>query len=322
MITSSSDDDDSALPKKYRQRYHYRSNKRKNVTCSNCNSRGHVFKDCMEPIISNGLLCYTLKPKTPNTSAVQVSMTPEQLEVVLHDAPGACADDFLQWIRELWKSGQFDLHVCLVQRRHTISYEAFIRGKYTMDQLPTHQHRMTESERKRILEDDWDTMYEDIMASKDARYMHKEKRRAKELFDSIDLHNFLEEAQNIYNEPPWEFPKGRRFTNETDFQCATREFEEETNVPISDVLALHTDDFVENFLGVNEREYNNKYFLAIAHPGARGPYLDPENTGQVSEVQNARWFPIEEALELLRPFHEKKREVLETSYRRLLHILR
>jgi 8-oxo-dGTP pyrophosphatase MutT (NUDIX family) len=190
-----------------------------------------------------------------------------------------------------------------------------------MDQLSVHQHRMTSLERHRIRTTDWNTLYENIMASKDARFMQREKRRAKSLYDSVDIADFLDGARTEYDEPPWEFPKGRRFTQETDIRCAIREFEEESNVPASDVLAFTETMFMERFIGINNRTFQNKYFLAFAHPGTRGPFLDIDNTNQAAEVNDARWFKIPEALEALRPFHEKKRDVLLASHQAILNIL-
>jgi len=48
------------------------------------------------------------------------------------------------------------------------------------------------------------------------------------------LPNLIHENPTIWEEPEWEFPKGRRKRDETEMICAIREFQEETNIDPSE----------------------------------------------------------------------------------------
>lgn len=261
------------------------------------------------------MLAWTLRPVTEEAK----KMLEEDTVFSKLATPAMQEEKFLGWMQDLYKTGGFDLGVCLIQRRHTISFEAFVRGKYSLDELHIHKERLTVAERQSIRTKSWEGLYREVMSDKDARYMQKEKRRAKMLYDSINLEEFLD-GDTVFDEPSWEFPKGRRFVHETDRQCALREFEEETGVPTADVLLL--DKWCEEeFCGTNKRMYRNKYYIALVHPKTDGPYVDCNNVGQTSEVADTAWFLYPDAMSILRPFHEEKRVALQSSYDEIVRIL-
>jgi len=193
---------------------------------------------------------------------------------------------------------------------------------------------MTVHERRMIKEVSWDVLYDDIMNEKsDSKprsnnsYFFKEKERAKRLYDEIDLEEFLNDKNysEEIQEPTWEFPKGRRFVHETDQDCALREFEEETSIPVLDTTIIMTKErpmwIKENFCGMNKRMYHNKYILSLIDPNSRGPYIDPTNSGQISEVNDTRWFTYEDARDIIHSFHPEKKEALKKSYKSILRLL-
>lgn len=308
------------LDPNYKRRYYYRSKKQhqqyqqqqqhhqgprfqRPIICSNCNGYGHFFKDCKKPIQSYGMLSWTLLPKD---GAVPVT------EKLTLDA-----------FKKLYKTGNYTLNVCLIQRRHTISFEAFVRGKYNnFDELIIHRDRMTKYEHESIRKNNWDELYNMVMNNKDMKFVQREKRRAKALYDTVNLKEFLGGAKVMYAEPSWEFPKGRKFSSEDDITCALREFEEETGVPICDVLVTDTKiSCNEEFCGTNKRIYINKYFVGLVNPNSKGPFVDPENFSQTSEVRSAKWFSFEAAMNILHPYCKEKREVLESSYKYIVGLL-
>lgn len=330
----------------FRPRYSFCGNVKHHITCTNCNGHNHLFKDCKKPIQSNGILAWTLRPKKLETVKNAIVTTDDNATTTDDNATTTTADNatttatakevknvavttqppednpraFHEWMCKLWQSGKFNLSVCLIQRRHTISYEAFVRGKYTREELHVYRDRMTSQEIERIRTNSWEVLYSNVMAVKDTHYMQREKRKAKQLYDSIDIVNLTSQAKALYHEPTWEFPKGRRFAHETDQECALREFEEETGVPVADTIA--TDQWVEEeFCGLNKRMYRNRYCIAFVHPGTSGPYVDQQNASQTSEINAAKWCTYEESLKLLRPFHPEKHEVLKDTYKRVLAYL-
>lgn len=299
---------------KYQQRYnnqHHHHNNRP-IVCSNCNGKGHFFKDCKKPIQSYGVLAWTLRAVNGANAAPG-------------DFPPIESSDFIHRMRQLYASGEYKLMVCLIRRRHTIGFEAFVRGKYNdVDELITHRDRMTVAERSMIEHLDWEHLYTQVMAEKDLRYMQREKRRAKVMYDEIDIPAFVASAVTNYEQPSWEFPKGRRFAHERDQDCALREFEEETNVPVADVLIVPASPNAylrEEFCGTNKKMYRNKYYVGIVHPETDGPFLDQANSSQTSEVGAVQWFDYEEAMGVMRPFFQEKKRVLQESHEQIVHML-
>lgn len=295
--------------REYRKRYYYRSSSRrfKHTICSNCSGKGHFFKDCKKPIQSFGMLAWTLLPTDGTASAINIPKTDHA--------------DFINVMRTMYASGKYLLAVCLIQRRHTISFEAFVRGKYsTPDELVVHRDRMTVQERAHIQGKTWEELYDYVMADKELQYMQRERKRAKAMFEELNIEEYLKGASTSYIEPSWEFPKGRRYSHEKEKDCALREFEEETNIPIIDVFAS---DIIceEEFCGTNQRMYKNKYYVGLVHPNNPGPFVDPTNTSQMSEVGNVKWFSLQDALNILRPFYHEKKAVLQKSYNEILSIL-
>jgi 8-oxo-dGTP pyrophosphatase MutT (NUDIX family) len=291
----------------YKRRYYYRSRNPINVrqvVCSNCNGKGHFFKDCKKPIQSFGVLAWTL-------------VGDDELR------PDANVVFSIEEMKTLFKTGKYMLRVCLIQRKHTISFEAFVRGKYNNgSELLIHRDRMTREERESIKTICWEGLYDQVMADKDVRYMQRERRRAKTMYESVNLQEFLDGATETLDEPSWEFPKGRRFSHETDIQCAAREFEEETNIKMTDVIIPCPEEWCdEEFCGTNQRIYKNKYYIALVRPGTKGPFIDPENAGQTSEVKNAKWFSYEDAMSILHHYCQEKRDVLQASYHQVIDML-
>lgn len=274
---------------RYNRRYYYRgNNKGRNIICSNCSGRGHLFKDCKKPIQSYGVLAWTFR----------------------YDA-----------------NKQPELAVCLIQRRHTISYEAFVRGKYHLDELKMHCERMTTQEKQAIRDEPWDLLYDNVMNNKGVDvqmstniYTQRERQRAKNLYDSVNIDQlFANDDTPEIEEPTWEFPKGRRYVNENDQHCALREFHEETGIPKEGVTVIlgRTGTplwFQEQFCGINKRQYHNRYLLAFVDPECNQPFIDETNFSQISEVQDARWFSFDDAYAIIHSFHPEKQECLRQSF--------
>ena len=256
--------------RRYSSSKRYRSFK-KNVYCSNCNGRGHLFKECKKPIRSYGIIAFRRSP-TSN-----------------------------------------DLQACLIRRKNTISYEAFIRGKFKPDELGIHLERMTTMEKKKIKDSNWTELYNEICYHRSSKHAQRERKKAKDLYDSINVTALFDDISSIYDIPEWEFPKGRKYYNETQEECALREFREETNIPERQVRLLD-DTWFETFEGTNKRTYQNQYFLAVIHPDTNDPYIDLNSKNQITEIGDVDWFDEKTSLELIRDYHTEKKKILRDAF--------
>jgi ADP-ribose pyrophosphatase YjhB (NUDIX family) len=108
-------------------------------------------------------------------------------------------------------------------------------------------------------------------------------------------------------EPEWGFPKGRRNYQEKDYECALREFIEETGFPIEKLHNIKNIlPFEEIFTGSNYKSYKHKYYLTFMQ------YDDTLDMGkfETSEVSKMEWKTFDECLSLMRPYNLEKKRVL------------
>ena len=89
--------------------------------CNNCGQRGHVFRDCKDPILSCGIIL--VRNKGNSMTPVRLPIQPDQLELLM------------------------------VRRRDSMSYTEFVRGKSEVtdtDYILRLLNNMTVRERNRI----------------------------------------------------------------------------------------------------------------------------------------------------------------------------
>jgi 8-oxo-dGTP pyrophosphatase MutT (NUDIX family) len=133
--------------------------------------------------------------------------------------------------------------------------------------------------------------------------------------DCYNLEELINQTKPIWIEPEWGFPKGRRNYQERDYDCAVREFCEETGYKIDQLTLLkNIQPFEEIFTGSNYKSYKHKYYVT---------YMKYENTLssrnlQTCEVSESRWMSIEESISVIRSYNVEKRRVLIAVEKMLL----
>ena len=104
----------------------------------------------------------------------------------------------------------------------------------------------------------------------------------------------------------------RRNIKETDYDCATREFEEETGFEKKRIYGFKEHKPVEEiFYGSNDIRYKHIYYIAQSL-SERKLKVDPENKHQVTEIGGIEWFNLNEGLDKIRPYNKEK-NVLKSS---------
>lgn len=280
---------------------HYTKNhKRTNVLCANCGCMGHIYKNCNHPIISYGVICYKL---------------------VYDEALNGIYPKFL-----------------MVQRKDSLHYVEFIRGKYNvkaktyiMDMFTL----MTNDERQAIATHTFETLWQTLWCksiSDDSKSFSKEYKDAYEKFNMLkkgyfirnknDLSFFnidyiLTSTQSKYNETEWGFPKGRRNINEGDISCAFREFREETGLSSNSIkLCPYIKPLEEVFSGSNKVRYKHVYYIAKMNDDIE-VVINPLNKQQCKEIRNIQWFNYNDAQNKIRDTNVERKEL----FRRLNQII-
>ena len=249
--------------------------------CNNCGKVGHVFSNCKLPIISIGIICFRY-----NNNKVEYLM---------------------------------------IRRKETLGFIEFMRGKYAIQNkefLLNLLRQMTNEEKDKLFNRDFETLWKEIWCDSDTQMKYKyEENTSKEKFnllregityksDNYTLKSLIEESKEVheYDEPEWGFPKGRRNYNENDYDCAVREFCEETG--FSSKLLHNLQNIVpydENFTGSNFKSYKHKYFIM---------YMKYENSlvmnnYQKSEVSKMQWMDLNECNEKIRSYNLEKKMLIK-----------
>lgn len=219
------------------------------------------------------------------------------------------------------KSSTGNIQVCLIRRKNTISYEAFVRGKYRLSELGIHLERMTTFEKEKIKKLTWEQLYSEICYLRNSKHASRERKKAKDLYDSINVGALFDDITSEWVTPEWEYPKGRKYIEETESECALREFREETNIKEDSVNILSVDPLIETFEGTNKRTYQNQYFIGIVDSDSPEPYIDLNSRNQITEIGDVDWFSMEDAMGLIRDYHVRKKDILCVAYESILNLI-
>lgn len=255
--------------------------------CTNCGGIGHIHKNCNHPVSSYGVIPFR----------------------IVYDA----------------KTGIPHPEYLMVQRKDSLNYVEFIRGKYMIENkqyILKMFSNMTERERCGIvLCSNFDDLWKDLWQISDCQAFYKEYSEAKKKFETIkngyyvrnndgemtffDFKYILTHTTSTINESETGFSKGRRSINESDLACAIREFREETGIhPKNLKLLRDLKPFDEVFIGSNKVRYRHVYYLAYCHH-----YVDLSKF-QTREIRSVKWLKYEDALNKIRKFNVERRELL------------
>jgi 8-oxo-dGTP pyrophosphatase MutT (NUDIX family) len=207
----------------------------------------------------------------------------------------------------------------MIRRKDTLGFIDFMRGKYSVynkEYLMNMIKQMTNREKFRLKIESFSTLWRELWgdAVKNADQYKSEETTSRNKFDllrggvytktdSYNLESLIDSAPPIWIEPEWGFPKGRRNYQEREYDCALREFCEETGYkPEQLCLVKNVQPVEEIFMGSNYKSYKHKYYLMYMK------YEDtllPRNI-QTCEVSDSAWMPTEQCIKSIRPYNVEK----------------
>jgi 8-oxo-dGTP pyrophosphatase MutT (NUDIX family) len=253
--------------------------------CNNCGKFGHIFYHCKVPITSIGLIVF--------------------------------------------RKDADNIRYLMIRRKDTLGFMDFMRGKYSIynrEYIENLLKQMTYNEKMMLKSNDFETLWRNLWnKNNDAEYkfeQHISADKFNSLKNGIHLQN-RGECENTYSlnelidkslendtkweEPEWGFPKGRRNPLEKDFECALREFCEETGYSKKHLKFVeNVQPFEEIFMGSNYKSYKHKYFL-MNLPN----YIESSELYDNSEVSKVEWKTYEECIQCMRPYNLEKMRLLE-----------
>jgi 8-oxo-dGTP pyrophosphatase MutT (NUDIX family) len=253
-----------------------------NAFCNNCGKAGHPFHQCKLPITSIGIIAFRNNPEKKE---------PEFL---------------------------------MIRRKDTLGYMDFMRGKFPIYQknyILNMMTQMTMEEKTRLRQKYRE--YHDSSQGTGGTVQTGIKEKIHALIVGIhhpdgscyDLLSLLDESDIIseqWHEPEWGFPKGRRNVQENDYDCALREFSEETGYAISVLQNIRNIlPFEEIFIGSNYKSYRHKYYIMHI------PYeasISSTKSYQKSEVSGMEWKSYAQCLKDIRSYNLEKKRILRNVY--------
>lgn len=219
----------------------------------------------------------------------------------------------------------------LIQRKDSLCYIEFIRGKYNLDKLDYICRLfkfITKNEKNIIKNNNFDFLWNKLWKNYDINKFKKEYNESKKKFNKIkngfslndkwiDLNYILDKSQNnieIYNKTEWEFPKGRRNINENNFKCAIREFEEETGLSKNKINIINNKSYEEIYIAVNNIRYRHIYYIAKCFDPLYDLY-NPLNKTQIKEVKDVKWLNYNEVIDSIRKIYIERIELFKRIHK-------
>jgi 8-oxo-dGTP pyrophosphatase MutT (NUDIX family) len=288
----------------------------KNYYCSNCNKRGHTYKKCYEPIISNGIISIFIEDFDKSLIPLLEGYIMENIKKKNRYINKLTTNIFYKKIKFL-----------MVQRKHSLGYMEFMRGKYDVGDKEGIKYlleQMTPKELSDINNKDFDYLW-NMLWDNDPnstttiknKHHYKEYITSKQKFYELKMarSKMLTMTKPNFNFNEWGFPKGRRETYETDLVCAMREYEEETNYSENEYSILDESNVIrENLVGTDGNNYRHNYFLAIVH---ENHINDKEN----KEIGDINFMDIEECISIIRPYHHNKQIIIKKIHNLIVNFL-
>jgi ADP-ribose pyrophosphatase YjhB (NUDIX family) len=281
--------------------------KYKNVYCVNCGEKGHVVRDCDGPITSFGIIAFKMVYNEMDERHDKNQMMMQTMNLV--EKP-SCNLDVYPKIKFL-----------MIQRKDTMGYIDFIRGKYPDDEvgktkmLNIFLQEMIAQEKENLLNKDFNTLWSELWLNKSSKTYKNEYGQAKQKYQMLDVKNLVNKSKTHFKHTEFSFPKGRRGLKENNIACAEREFFEETGYTkehyefIKNYPTVH-----EEFVGTNGIRYRHIYYLVKMKDKIPPPRVDYTNILQVGEVQNLAWLTYEECMNFIRPYDSAKKKCLRKVY--------
>ena len=273
------------------------------VFCNNCGKIGHMYHQCKLPITSIGIIAFRIHEGVPQYLMIRRKDSLGHIDFMRGKYSVLNKHYILNMLNQMtvdeierMKSGNFDTLWQAVWGGNVISSqykneETSAREKYNMlvKGILLDKHIFTSG-----------------TLEKNVQHISKERTKTY----SYNLASLIEENSqkgNLWTETEWGFPKGRRNHLEKDFDCALREFNEETG------YATHLLKNVQNilpyeeiFTGSNYKSYKHKYYLMYMK------YEDTLNIGKFekAEVSKMEWKPIDQCIECIRDYNMEKKRLI------------
>lgn len=262
------------------------------IYCNNCGKTGHSFHQCKSPIMSFGVIAFRRRP----------------------------TDGIIEYL--------------MIRRKDTLGFIDFMRGKYSVHNkyyIMNMFKQMTVDEKEKIYTSTFDELWAGLWGSDATAEQYRlEETVSREKWDTLkagiyhkDDHYSLESIvlesmkYERWTEAEWGIPKGRRDIHESDYDCAIREFCEETGYSADKLVVLkNMVPYEEIFTGSNYKSYKHKYYITYMR------YADTLATHfhQQSEVSCSEWKSFDKCMDAIRSYNLEKKRLISNLHTTLTSV--
>ena len=255
--------------------------------CGNCGKYGHIYRKCLAPIISTGIILFKKEDNILKYLLVRRKDTLGFVEFMR----GKYNLENIVYINKLFKIMTHEERKFIINRDFD-----YLWNKLWMKQDNKQYHNEYDSSKRKF------NILKEGFKNKD---------------DLISLETLNSNNILLWYEPEWGFPKGRRNLKETNRDCAIREFEEETGISYNEYNIIYQiEPLDELFSGSNNIRYKHIYYVAMAKDNINNNFhIDKTNFNQVSEISNIKWHSFAECNDVIRCYNVEKKNVLEKLHK-------
>ena len=221
------------------------------------------------------------------------------------------------------KDDQNIFRIVMVERKDSIAFIEFIRGKYkshlNIEYLKILFSRFSIEERKKVLLKSFNELWNELWIHTETinDRIKREYRKSSEMFYKLKgtkLKELIDSVETNYKTNEWEIPKGRRKKYEANKDTAIREFSEETNIDISKYeLFNNIIPIFEEYKGINNVNYKHIYYIGKT----KEKYdlkINKLNKDQYTEIKNINWLTKNECHESIRDHDNTKHKLIDNLF--------
>jgi ADP-ribose pyrophosphatase YjhB (NUDIX family) len=245
--------------------------------CVNCGKSGHYNYQCKLPIISIGIIPFTLD-----------NGEYKYLIIKRKDSLG---------------------YVDFMRGKYTLENISGIMGMLNEMTVAERNNLLTKT-----FDDLWYKLWNTPIGPKYRGEETTAKDRFNQIKTGVKINNemytlksLIDNCSCIWEEPEWGFPKGRREINERDLQCGMRECMEETGYNDATInIIQNMIPYDELFIGSNYKGYKHRYYVGYIDINSK-----PDKPYQESEVSDMVWLSYDDIKKKIRPYNLEKLDILK-----------
>ncbi len=199
----------------------------------------------------------------------------------------------------------------IVKRRNSLNYIDFIRGKYDIHNLNSIINMakfMSKDEIELLKKNNFNKLWHDLWLKNayKKKYLY-EMNKSNEKFNYLKSINFFDKLFSEYSSTEWEIPKGGKKYNETNINCAIREFEEETSLTTNNYKIINCIEPIHDiFIGTNNKEYRHIFYTALYN----NDIISDEHNHSNNEIDCVKWCSWNDINTIIRPYNSSKIKII------------